>query len=150
MSTCVRFRFAVIALLSLAALPVFGQTGNPSGGSPGSNSNRNTNTSGNTSSIPRTNPNPPQERQIYFVEGRVLLADGNPPPEPLPIERVCNGNPRAEAYTDSKGHFSFQLGQNLGSSSSWERTPAFCRTLPRVTLTPSDRVARRRRDKPRA
>jgi Tfp pilus assembly protein PilF len=114
MSTCVRFRFAVIALLSLSALPVVGQTGNQSGGNPSSSGNRNTNTPGTTSSTPRTQPNPPQERQIYFVEGRVLLADGNPPPEPVPIERVCNGNAKREAYTDSKGRFQFQLGSNPG------------------------------------
>jgi Tfp pilus assembly protein PilF len=114
MSTSIRFRFVVIALLSLAALPIFGQTGNTGGGSPGSTGNRNTNTSGTTNSIPRTNPNPPQERQIYFVEGRVTLADGSPPPEPVPIERVCNGNAKREAYTDSKGRFQFQLGQNPG------------------------------------
>jgi tetratricopeptide (TPR) repeat protein len=40
------------------------------------------------------------------------MDDGTPPPESVVIERVCNGNPRPEAYTDSKGHFSFQLGQN--------------------------------------
>jgi tetratricopeptide (TPR) repeat protein len=28
------------------------------------------------------------------------------------IERVCQGNPRPEGYTDQKGRFSFQLGQN--------------------------------------
>ena len=30
------------------------------------------------------------------------------------IERVCSGNIRPEGYTDSKGRFSFQLGQNNG------------------------------------
>jgi len=114
MSTSVRLRFALLALLSFAVLPVFAQTGNTGGGSSGSTGNRNTNTSGNTNSIPRTNPNPPQDRQIYFVEGRVTLADGSPPPEPVPIERVCNGNAKREAYTDSKGRFQFQLGQNPG------------------------------------
>ncbi|MCL4403055.1 MAG: tetratricopeptide repeat protein [Acidobacteria bacterium] len=41
-----------------------------------------------------------------------MLDDGTPPPDSVVIERVCNGNPRPEAYTDSKGRFSFQLGQN--------------------------------------
>lgn len=40
------------------------------------------------------------------------MDDGTPPPDSVIIERVCNGNPRPEAYTDSKGRFSFQLGQN--------------------------------------
>jgi tetratricopeptide (TPR) repeat protein len=62
------------------------------------------------------NPNnrfPEQQRPI-FLSGKVMLDDGTPPSEPVTIERVCNGNPRAEAYTDSKGRFSFQLGQSQG------------------------------------
>jgi len=40
------------------------------------------------------------------------MDDGTPPPDSVVIERNCNGNARAEGYTDSKGNFSFQLGQN--------------------------------------
>jgi hypothetical protein len=40
----------------------------------------------------------------------VRLADGTNPPEHVLIERVCNGVVRPEAYTDSKGNFSFELG----------------------------------------
>jgi len=47
-----------------------------------------------------------------FLSGRVMMEDGTPPPESVVIERVCNGLPRPEAYTDSRGRFSFQLGQN--------------------------------------
>jgi len=47
-----------------------------------------------------------------FLSGKVVLEDGTPPPEPATIERVCNGVTRPEGYTDSKGRFSFQLGQN--------------------------------------
>lgn len=43
-----------------------------------------------------------------------MLDDGTPPPDPVTIERVCNGAPRAQAYTDSKGRFSFQIGQTGG------------------------------------
>src|SRR5690348_11498105 len=102
MSTSLGVRSAVVALLSFAALPGFAQTGN-SGGSGGTGGGRTPSTSTGTTSAPRSNPNPPQERQVYFVEGRVTLADGSPPPEPVPIERVCNGNAKREAYTDSKG-----------------------------------------------
>src|SRR5438105_3080049 len=49
-----------------------------------------------------------------FLSGKVQMDDGTAPAELVLIERVCNGNPRAEAYTDSKGRFSFQLGQNQG------------------------------------
>src|SRR5712691_931793 len=49
-----------------------------------------------------------------FLSGKVVLQDGTAPQEPVVIERVCNGVPRQEGYTDSKGRFSFQLGQNMG------------------------------------
>jgi tetratricopeptide (TPR) repeat protein len=55
---------------------------------------------------------PEMQRQNIFLSGKVILDDGTPPPEPLLIERVCNGAVRPEGYTDSKGRFSFQLGQN--------------------------------------
>src|SRR6185503_9186881 len=58
---------------------------------------------------------PQQMPQPIFVSGRVLLEDGTPPTESVVMERVCNGQPRSEGYTDSKGYFSFELGrQNNG------------------------------------
>jgi Flp pilus assembly protein TadD len=53
-----------------------------------------------------------QQQRVFMFSGKVMLDDGTPPPEPVVIERVCGGMPRPEAYTDSKGRFSFQLGQN--------------------------------------
>ena len=42
------------------------------------------------------------------------MYDGTEPPESVVVERVCSGRSgRPEGYTDSKGHFSFNLGQNL-------------------------------------
>jgi len=40
-----------------------------------------------------------------------MLDDGTPPPEPVVIERVCNGRAYPEAYTDTKGRFSFRVGE---------------------------------------
>jgi tetratricopeptide (TPR) repeat protein len=54
---------------------------------------------------------PEMERPI-FLSGKVVLDDGTPPPDSVVIERVCNGMPRPEGYTDSKGRFSFELGRN--------------------------------------
>ena len=64
-----------------------------------------------------TNNNDPfrtmnETNRTIFLSGKVVMEDGTPPPEQVLIERVCNGNPRPEGYTDSKGRFSFQLGQN--------------------------------------
>src|SRR5258708_2254738 len=64
-----------------------------------------------------TPPNQPDltlQRQPIFISGKVLLDGGMAPPEPVLIERVCNGMARREGYTDAKGHFEFQLGQNNG------------------------------------
>jgi tetratricopeptide (TPR) repeat protein len=42
-----------------------------------------------------------------------MMYDGEPPPESVTIERVCSANSvRAEGYTDSRGRFSFNLGQS--------------------------------------
>ena len=54
----------------------------------------------------------PDMQRPIFLSGKVVLEDGTPPPDSVVIERVCNGIARPEAYTDSKGRFSFQLGQN--------------------------------------
>ena len=51
----------------------------------------------------------PQENRIISVTGRVVMEDGGPPPEPVTIERNCSGYTVTEAYTDRKGHFSFQI-----------------------------------------
>jgi tetratricopeptide (TPR) repeat protein len=51
-------------------------------------------------------------RRPVFLSGKVQMADGSPLPEPVMIERVCNGIARAEGYTDTKGRFSFELGRN--------------------------------------
>jgi Flp pilus assembly protein TadD len=42
-----------------------------------------------------------------------MLQGGGALPEPVPIERVCNGTVRREGYADTKGQFEFQLGLNL-------------------------------------
>jgi len=60
------------------------------------------------SQFPDTAPRP------IFLSGSVRLADGTPPPDIVLIERVCNGVVRPEAYTDSKGRFSFQVGGQQG------------------------------------
>jgi tetratricopeptide (TPR) repeat protein len=48
-----------------------------------------------------------------WLSGAVVMEDGSKPPDTVTIELVsCNGTARPQAYTDSKGHFSFQVGQN--------------------------------------
>jgi hypothetical protein len=53
-----------------------------------------------------------QQRRPVYLSGQVLLDDGNPPAEPVTIQRICNGQNVPETYTDRKGRFSFELGGN--------------------------------------
>jgi Tfp pilus assembly protein PilF len=48
-----------------------------------------------------------------FISGKVMLQGGGALPEPVPIERVCNGLTRREGYSDLKGGFEIQLGTNV-------------------------------------
>src|SRR5947209_6792302 len=108
-----RSSLAALILLALC-IPGFAQRA-PSGGGSTSTGSRPTGPT-NTPSVPQppTNfPNPQTERQVMYISGSVVLQEGNPPPEPVAIERVCGGSAHKEGYTDSKGHYQIQLGQNF-------------------------------------
>ena len=86
---------------------------NPSGGG----ANTTSPFPGRTTPTPGQNPNdrmqfPEMGPRPIFISGKVMMDDGTAPSEQVVIERVCNGSPRPEGYTDSKGHFSFELGRN--------------------------------------
>ena len=99
-------------------------SGNTGGGTTGGNiPGGNTTTPGigrPSTQLPGQNPTQqnrmdfPEMNRPIFLSGKVRLDDGTPPPETVVIERVCGGQARPEAYTDSKGHFSFELGRNQG------------------------------------
>jgi tetratricopeptide (TPR) repeat protein len=79
-----------------------GTTGTPSTGNfPGSTTNSTTNSTGNSGLTTRGS----------FFFGKVVMPDGTAPPSGVVIERVCNGSAHPQAYTDSRGDFSFQVGQ---------------------------------------
>ena len=95
-----------------------GTTGPPSGNVPANIPNGNNN--GSTGSVPYGTqnqttpyPNPQQMQRPIFLSGVVLFDDGTPANHNIRIERVCSGQAHLEAHTDSKGRFSFQLGQNM-------------------------------------
>lgn len=44
----------------------------------------------------------------------MAVDDGSPLPGPVTIERVCNGVTHSEGYTDAKGNFGIQLGNEQG------------------------------------
>lgn len=112
--------FSAVALFGLAVHPGLAQrAGTPAAptrgaGSPSASPTGRTPTlSIPTNSYPGLSSTTPsiQNRQ-YFFSGKVMLDDGTQPNSDIRIERVCGGTPRLEAHTDSKGRFSFQLGQD--------------------------------------
>lgn len=103
------------AAAAILLFPAFSQTtsSSSSGGASSTTSNRNTippvsSTTGTTNTTTGQSPVQPPLR----VSGRIMVDDGTPPSFPATIQRVCNGNPHAEGYTDSQGYFSVLLGQN--------------------------------------
>jgi Tfp pilus assembly protein PilF len=92
----------VIALLVSTATAQRG-SGSTGSGSP----------SRGTPSIRTPSAAPDASTKPVFVSGKVMLQGGGALPEPVPIERVCNGTVRREGYADTKGQFEFQLGLNL-------------------------------------
>ena len=115
--------FAIPAVLAI--VPVFAQRGTTPGegggntngpstttpGSTGRTPNGTTNNTGIYTPSPLSTPSQNIPRPI-FLSGRVMLDDGAKPTSEIAIQRVCNGNPHTETHTDSRGHFSFQLGSN--------------------------------------
>jgi tetratricopeptide (TPR) repeat protein len=89
-----------------------------------------------TGSIPRNTPPPPPgnnpdtNSRPVFVSGRVILEGGGRLPEPVAIERICNGNTRREGYTDFKGEFQLQEGNDLGFQDASENDPRLMPGLP--------------------
>ena len=98
------------------ALPAMAQVSRPGGGG--------STTPSTTTSRPTITPpasNLPDEVRLTMIRGKVVLGDGAPINEPIVIERVCNGGtPHREGFTDFKGNFEIQLGQELVSPDATE------------------------------
>ena len=91
-----------------------------------------------TTNIPPVN-SPQPNLQPLFISGKVLVDGGGAPPEPVAIERVCNGVARRQGYTDAKGSFQFQLDQNLGFQDASETTNSIFDNVPQ-TMTQSQDI----------
>ncbi len=117
--------FSAVALFSFTLQPALAQKGagapssSPSpapAGSPNTPASAGSPTRGTPGSFPTGTPgslstSPSMTRPI-FLSGKVMFDDGTPANTDIRIERVCGATPRLEAHTDSKGRFSFQVGQN--------------------------------------
>ncbi|MBV9074687.1 MAG: tetratricopeptide repeat protein [Acidobacteria bacterium] len=112
MSSTRLFAFLLSLAVCLPSVAQRGSTGG-AGSTGGSTGARTTPSVTPTTPQPGTNmPNIQNERQILYISGSVVMAQGGAPPEPVAIERVCGGNSHKEGYTDSKGRYQIQLGQN--------------------------------------
>jgi outer membrane protein assembly factor BamD (BamD/ComL family) len=122
----------------LAALPAFGQRSGgtsaassaPSGGAGSISSPTRSSVPANNNNYPSSNyPSSPSLDRPIFLSGKVAFDDGSPPDSNIRIERVCAGNARLEAHADSKGRFSFQVGQNssIDTDASDSSEPGFGR-----------------------
>ncbi|MGA7234905.1 MAG: tetratricopeptide repeat protein [Bryobacteraceae bacterium] len=72
-----------------------------------------TNPTNPTTGTPSNNTSPTITSPV-FLSGHVAVDDGSPLPGPVTIERVCNGVTHTEGYTDTKGNFGIQLGNEQG------------------------------------
>ena len=128
-----RLFLALAVCVAAATVPALAQKGGgspPAGNTAPSNSPSRSplpTTNNNPSNFPRnTSPSTSLSTPI-FLSGKVLFDDGSPANPNIRIERVCGVTTRLEAHTDSKGRFSFQLGQNNAvdedaSDSGWSRS----------------------------
>jgi hypothetical protein len=110
----VRVLTAAAAFLLLP--PVFGQRNGSSNLPPGGNAGPNSGISDPSAPGGRQQQQMPQvmpqEQRPVFLSGKVMVDDGTPPPSTVVIESICSGSTRIQAYTDQKGRFSFQFGDN--------------------------------------
>jgi tetratricopeptide (TPR) repeat protein len=99
---------------------------------------------GNTPSRGSTAPKTPSPSDLSiqptFIIGKVMMDGGEALPEPVAIERLCNGSVRREGYTDFKGHFQIQLGSNFGFQDASENDPrSSTAQLPRPSVQSGNR-----------
>ena len=125
--------FKAWILIGMAALSTAAVAQSRSGGG-SSNTSRT-----NVPSLPSNVPN--SAVQPVFISGKVLLEGGGTLPEPVAIERICNGVVRREGYSDFKGLFQFQVGgTNLTFQDASENDS---RTLSQAPTRATTSLARR-------
>ena len=53
-----------------------------------------------------------------FLSGKVVIEDGSELTEPAAIQSTCRGQKHTEAYTDSHGNFSFEIGRSVNANAA--------------------------------
>src|SRR5579871_1973344 len=103
----------LLILFLSASLAAQGRpSGRGTGGTGGRPASGNTPSGMPTTNIPPNINNPSTNLPpMLFMSGKVAVDDGSELTDSAMIESVCNGDRHFEAYTDRKGNFSFQFGQ---------------------------------------
>jgi hypothetical protein len=92
-----------------------------------------------------------QSEQVIFLTGQAVLADGNPAPQSLVVEMVCEGKIVRQTHPAKNGSFSFDLGNKdqptfdtrqtgpavAGTETSWDRSTSLSEGFRR---TPDGRI----------
>ncbi|HEY3740816.1 MAG TPA: tetratricopeptide repeat protein [Bryobacteraceae bacterium] len=120
------FRFGLLLALAIAPA-ILAQTTPPKGGTPPTSPGTTTTT---PPAISRPSASPGLNRGTIFISGRVMLEDGTAPTDPVVIEKICGSSRRAEAHTDNKGEFSFQLGMGAVNTEALSDMSAETSRLP--------------------
>jgi tetratricopeptide (TPR) repeat protein len=122
-----QYRILAAAVLASAALSAQGRGPAPAPPTTGTGSTPTTGTPGRlptTTTNPNTSTFPGDAARPILISGKVMLDDGTSPPPGVLLERICaSGRPRPEGYTDSKGHFTFTLGQEIGMMADASEAP---------------------------
>jgi tetratricopeptide (TPR) repeat protein len=100
---------AAILLPAQVTVPKAGTTTGTTGGS--TTGPASTGTLPTAPATPGTSTNSSANGRGPFYFGKVAMSDGSALPTQVVIERVCGSAARPMAYADSKGDFSFQVGQ---------------------------------------
>jgi len=98
------FRILVLPIVVfVVAVPTSAQTGGGTNRTPSNTAN----TSAAPPSVPFTGPG------SFFISGKVIIDDGTLLTDHVAIQSLCDGRTHIETYTDSNGHFSFEVkGRN--------------------------------------
>ena len=60
----------------------------------------------------------PQYQRPVFLSGKVMMEDGEAPPESVQVELICQGTVVQQVYTSGNGTFSLQINPGQGAQSA--------------------------------